>query len=861
MSGPRKHSLLDNIQARFQQQHEERQERVERQQAKREAEIVHSRYLKQYVVDPTEMANAKFVVDHWAKRHGTTVEKHIKQAIKAKGQTPNQRRRQGQQDRSRQDRRYQHQTNYTIQQERLARGVASVSGPYHPVNSPGASKQTKARIPESSSSIDRVVSQSPRGSNSSGYSQSPDLSTAHKPRKAKVCTDTGRHNISTCPKDISEYIDVDLLDESMSLGNCVREFNKQATVKKCASEKKSSVVKRSSPVMCSQDTNKKLSQLNSHRDLDTNQGGYSNPVTIKEEILVEDEDDISFISVDCPDIAAVTPDPVTLDSVTPVPVTASLSGTMCCVVNCGADFSTKSGILEHEASFDHSPCNPLLLTKDCRLPPTPLGYACPKCFQVFKTGSDCLEHQKMVPDHLAFLPPLSVACYLCPQCLALFPSHHHCQHHINHLSHHRTAYPFHGDTGNQASNSPIPVSRPLAEDFLTRCRFVTFSVSCLDCTLIIESNAEMVEHLKETDHQHWHFITTATLQQVEVFSKYLESHACSTCDSVMAAPTSDNNIHNCVSDETESVIGQIKYLDCQTFRDFVRRCCISFAVSQDVELTNRIPYQNQSSPRKLTLNRKRKRSSDSVCGKEIKVEASPCADDVDIFTERSSSSFPTGKDGQTKLTSDASLENTSLENTKYQSPVKQMPTVHLGKVRENNDHEESSTKHSQILPSDCPILEWLNITDQSLIVPANLNKMLNIVFVNLDNWPYFFRKLPLTLPDRTFVWGFCGGTLQEPHSCPVYDHQRRNGQFYLSPPCGHSKDAADFTLCLTFGRMDERLDKRVHFTILSGEHGYQELDRQKEKNNRTVVLIDPSDTQQWSDYSTLYTIISSVGDQ
>ncbi|XP_069111767.1 E3 SUMO-protein ligase ZNF451-like isoform X2 [Argopecten irradians] len=776
-SGPRKHPLLDNVKARFQQQHEEQQERVERLQAKREAEIFHNRYLKQYVVDPTKMAEAKFAAEQWAKKHSTAVEKQIKKAIRENRDTPVQRRRKMLLDRARNDGFTQQQS--PVQRDRLVRGSASTS--------------------TGTGSTRLLGTQSERPS-----------STQTRRPGTRVITE-------------SECIDVDSFDETISLGNCIREYNKQ-------SRDNEGELK----VMGNHNTDGKLTHQNNEIKKQNRTKQDSISFQEKEEILIED-DDLSVILLDNSDVAA-TPDCTTSDHLTPDPVTSvtdNLSGTRCCVVNCGADFSTKRGILDHESEFDHSPCNPLLQCTDCRLPPSPLGYACPKCMQVFQTEEDCIIHQKS--DHLPFLPPLEIACYLCPQCLSLFPSRHDCKHHISQLNHYGIAYPFNGDTRNQTSTSPVPVSRPLAEDFVTRCRFVSFSVSCLDCTLVIESNAEIVQHLEETNNQHWHFISTATTQQVDVFSKYLASHACSTCESVIPAPVSEDDIHHCVSNETESVIGQIAELNCQTFRDFVRRCCISFMVSQDAKPINRFSDQKPPSSLRQTTNRKRKRSCDSVCLKEIKVEACSSADTVyDSIKDRLKISVKKEQDIPVKL------EQNSSEDIKY---VK---------------HECLPKERSQNLDKDC--LDQSNLSDVSLIDPVNLNKMKNIIFVNLEVWPYFFKKLPLNLPSNTFVWGFCGeGTWQEPHSCPVYDHQ--NGNFYLSPPCGHSKDAADFSLCLTFGRMDECLDKRVNFTILSGDHSYQQLDRQKGKNNRTVVLIDPSNIHQWTDYNILYTIISSVGDQ
>ncbi|XP_023930351.1 E3 SUMO-protein ligase ZNF451-like isoform X2 [Lingula anatina] len=41
--------------------------------------------------------------------------------------------------------------------------------------------------------------------------------------------------------------------------------------------------------------------------------------------------------------------------------------------------------------------------------------------------------------------------------------------------------------------------------------------------------------------------------------------------------------------------------------------------------------------------------------------------------------------------------------------------------------------------------------------PNYLSSMHQIVFLDLDNWPALFKKLPAPLPDRVFVWAFIGG--------------------------------------------------------------------------------------------------------
>ncbi len=41
--------------------------------------------------------------------------------------------------------------------------------------------------------------------------------------------------------------------------------------------------------------------------------------------------------------------------------------------------------------------------------------------------------------------------------------------------------------------------------------------------------------------------------------------------------------------------------------------------------------------------------------------------------------------------------------------------------------------------------------------PSNLKEMNHIIFLDLDNWPSFFKRLPSELPEKTLVWGFYGG--------------------------------------------------------------------------------------------------------
>ncbi|XP_070577288.1 uncharacterized protein [Ptychodera flava] len=80
-----------------------------------------------------------------------------------------------------------------------------------------------------------------------------------------------------------------------------------------------------------------------------------------------------------------------------------------------------------------------------------------------------------------------------------------------------------------------------------------------------------------------------------------------------------------------------------------------------------------------------------------------------------------------------------------------------------------------------------------------LKTMAQIILVDLDNWPGFFVKLPASLPDKTFVWGFHAEKTNwhaPRHSCDAYRKLLEKGCFRLHPQSGNTKDAADFALCM-----------------------------------------------------------------
>ncbi|KAJ1150503.1 hypothetical protein NDU88_003294 [Pleurodeles waltl] len=147
--------------------------------------------------------------------------------------------------------------------------------------------------------------------------------------------------------------------------------------------------------------------------------------------------------------------------------------------------------------------------------------------------------------------------------------------------------------------------------------------------------------------------------------------------------------------------------------------------------------------------------------------------------------------------------------------------------------------------SGSPSMDTENSTDSSEFFELPdldyLRTMTHIVFVDLDNWASFFKRLPGQLNQGTFVWGFQGGKTnwRPPENCPVFNHLENIGSFFLHPRCSNRKDAADFAICMHAGRMDEQLPKHIPFTILSGDQGFLELESQFNKTLRPARVLNP----------------------
>lgn len=155
------------------------------------------------------------------------------------------------------------------------------------------------------------------------------------------------------------------------------------------------------------------------------------------------------------------------------------------------------------------------------------------------------------------------------------------------------------------------------------------------------------------------------------------------------------------------------------------------------------------------------------------------------------------------------------------------------------------------------VTELLENQDDSLISTDNLKKMKNLVFLDLDNFGSFFKVLPHCPSEHSFVWAFYGGetVISGNALTETFHEMRRKGLVYISERCGKTKDATDFALVLTVGKMDERLPSSVTFTIISADKGFCEVVRQMKGSTRSALLINPHE-----DRNILLTLLKSIVD-
>lgn len=499
----------------------------------------------------------------------------------------------------------------------------------------------------------------------------------------------------------------------------------------------------------------------------------------------------------------------------------------CPILNCNCKFKLKEDFQSHMDKFEHSPNNPWFEFCSEKESKTAM---CPECCKIFQDINACRQHMTAC-QHDIPVPPLPVMGYLCAQCLCVFPSQQDCNSHIQELKHYQQTFPFEDDFKHKDKNSikGIPVSKKFFEDYYLKCMQSDFHVVCCECELQINKPEQLKQHLDETNHSH-HCMALTEIAKIDIFASYFCTHVCGKCHAAVNNPTLNGGYHNCSND----IAGKVVVDGCKSFRNLVIGLCIRLEQDQirEIKITNSqhepMDVDTEVNQIKAKKSRKRAKKSKMDCNEAPK---------QDEPGPSSSKGVP-----------------------KYDEPG---PSKKMSQLDQQYNYVEQSTVSANTLDSILKKQVSKEHLPEShdLINPEYLKTMANIIFLDVDNWKNFFQKLPNRLPERTFVWGFYGGKTQwkEPFQCGPYRYQVDKKRFHLHDRCGTTKDAADFAICLTIGKMDMCLPSNVHFTILSGDKGFCEIERQMRSSKRKAVVIDPHEATQMSDYL-LYTMIISVGE-
>ncbi|XP_052774975.1 E3 SUMO-protein ligase ZNF451-like [Mya arenaria] len=588
----------------------------------------------------------------------------------------------------------------------------------------------------------------------------------------------------------------------------------------------------------------------------------------------------------------------------------------CPVLNCEAKFSSETSLGHHMNLFQHSPCNPFLKLKDCKqMVAEPLLHMCPECNATFKTEYGCREHMK-AKGHLMFMDPLEVTAFMCPQCLYLFENREVCQMHITKSKHHTCAYPFSKELYNtNLTMAPCPVSQPLVTELVRLSKNVPFTISCLECSMVFQNPAELRHHLRETQNIHVASVFTDS-SIIEIFSQFLASYSCQKCHVLFNEDSSSNFVHMCSSSEKGTIIEN----DTASFSEFVKRCAVTVLntrkkkVNDGSSVNSTTLSQNGSkaastkhkaSIPKETFDIMISDSDDDnvldlVHGAAaldyrtdadfIDLEAlsySTCVEDINqlpVEIESGAGGYNSSKkNGETTAANSGNV--VQPEKVKAAKAQQECELTKVDLTKKGKDHLGSSKAGNLAVKSEAAsnIPGPSEITKQpkvevdaivrrdrsrspidgpvNLISTAHLSQMTHIIFLDLDNWPCFFSKLPRILPNGTFVWGFKGGgnVWREPRFCNIFNMMKLNKMFYLHGQCGLTKDAADFAIVLTVGTMHERLPKHIPFTILSGDKGFLEVERQMRNEERKASVLDPHSAAKFSN-EMIYMLICSITD-
>ncbi|XP_063404181.1 E3 SUMO-protein ligase ZNF451-like isoform X2 [Mytilus trossulus] len=828
-ASPQRTGLLGSIDAVFEQNRQEDERRKSKLRDQREAELAHSSYLKYNASSVQELQDAKCVVQQWANKHSSKRMNNLTKAVADKRSPLNR-----PDKRSPLNRPIIKTTNSrfgTLLYSTQNNGTNSMTKPnLNDKRSP--LKRKKDFIPEFSDDDDDILMMS---LSDSGFPcvdlQTPDRMDISPARKG-MKKDTFGSQLETKRRCFEPSIKVDQQSKNSEPSHTL-----SSAADFIPLNRNNSALGKEGQNVNSEEKENNL------RNVQPNSSNVSVVEISDEENSVLHISDHDLSSTDNSNDASNS----IVQSVRP----KDSSLVRCPVLNCNGIFDSKEFFDRHMNNFEHSPTDPWGEHSDNKDVPSDI-VMCPECGKVFKQREACEQHIKD-KKHVYPLTPLPVQGYLCRSCLMLFPTDEECVTHITTLKHNSTAFPFSDDMkGLFTKFKGIPVSKKFVEDYYKMCMLADFNIVCCDCEIPINGHRELQQHLDETRLTH-SFMALTEMTLMDIFTCYLYTHKCSTCHAAVENPKINGGFHSC----NKEIAGKIITDGCSSFKALVLGHCVRLEQDNITELKIKISETSnkevREEPMELDLQNVRTNMTKlQKCEKVLPsnqlayscVNPGP-SNDLSYLCEKPG---PSDNSKSFKRKSDEKFTNQAKNNEIEDDSKSNKPSKRKKKKKYSGETETS-------FRMDVALSDYSSITD-----PAYLKTMANIIFLDLDNWRGFFPKLPNRLPERFFVWAFYGGNTHwsEPYQCGAYEYQVRENRFYLHDRCGTRKDAADFAICLTVGQMDMVLPPTVHFTILSGDKGFMEIERQMKGCKRKAVVIDPHEAMKMSSH-VLYTMLVSVG--
>jgi hypothetical protein len=149
-------------------------------------------------------------------------------------------------------------------------------------------------------------------------------------------------------------------------------------------------------------------------------------------------------------------------------------------------------------------------------------------------------------------------------------------------------------------------------------------------------------------------------------------------------------------------------------------------------------------------------------------------------------------------------------------------------------HDKGAAAPANLTPFD-PLLHVPQEELESLT--SDWSGVRHVVLLDLDNWLGYFKSMPYAFLNDVYLWVFYGKKTvpRIPRASAPFLHLRALHHIQFTP-CGERPDAADFALCFKVGELHQLCDKSIHFTLYSGDRGFDELLRHI--HGRRVQRVD-----------------------